>query len=198
MAFEVLVNLVKHATGGHPAFPHQMAFILELPLRKLIHSPSEIADRLQLTVRSEVLEVGPGPGFFSVEIARRVPEGRLELFDLQPEMLLKARRKLERAGLSSVVGYTAGDARELKYPDASFDVAFLVSVLGEVPEPRKCLAMLHRIIRPGGLLSITESLPDPDFYSFSTLRALVEDEGFCFAERFGRSWSYTANFRRPE
>ncbi len=198
MAFEGLTNFIKHATGGHPAFPHQMAFILELPLRKLILSPREIADRLQLRAASEVLEVGCGPGFFSVEIARRVPEGHLELFDLQPEMLEKARRKLERAGLQSVVGYTAGDARELKLPDASFDVAFLVSVLGEVPDPRKCLAGLHRILRPGGLLSITESLPDPDFYRFSALRSLVEEEGFRLAERFGRNWSYTANFRRPE
>lgn len=198
MALEGLVSFFKHVTGGHPAFPHQMSFLLELPLRKLILSPRQIVDRLHLSATSKVLEVGCGPGFFSAEIARRVPEGHLELFDLQPEMLEKARHKIEAAGQSRVVGYTSGDAREMKFSEASFDVALLVSVLGEVPEPRRCLAGLHRIVRPGGLLSITESLPDPDFWSFPTLRSRVEEEGFGFAERFGPRWSYTANFRRPQ
>jgi len=145
-----------------------------------------------------VLEVGCGPGLFSVEVARRLPDGHLELFDLQREMLDKTRSKIEAAGLAKIVGYTQGDARELALPAAGFDVAFLVAVLGEVPEPEKCLRALRRVLRPGGLLSITEHLPDPDFSRFSRLRALVEGEGFDFIERFGRPWSYTANFERPE
>ena len=139
-----------------------------------------------------------GSGLFSVEVARRVPQGHLELFDLQPEMLEKARRKIESAGLEKVVGYTQGDARKLALPKAEFDVAFLVAVLGEVPEPEKCLRALRRVLRPGGLLSITEHLPDPDFSRFSQVRALVEHEGFEFTERFGHAWSYTANFRCPD
>ena len=114
-------------------------------------------------------------------------------------MLERARGKIRAAGLGKVVGYTQGDARRLPFPRASFDVAFLVAVLGEVPEPRKCLRALHRILRPGGLLSITEHLPDPDFSRLSTLRALVEGESFTLEEHFGSPWSYTANFRRsPE
>jgi ubiquinone/menaquinone biosynthesis C-methylase UbiE len=197
MTRKEFANLVKHLVGGHGAFPHQLSFILESRLRRRGLPPGRIVDRLHLKANSEVLEVGPGPGVFSVEIARRVPEGRLELFDLQPEMLERARRKLEAAGLSEVAGYTAGDACEIEFPDGSFDVAFLIAVLGELPEPRRCLERLHRILRPGGLLSVTESLPDPDFSRFRTLRALVEGVGFAFAERFGPAWSYTANFRRP-
>lgn len=143
------------------------------------------------------MEVGCGSGVFSVEVARRVPAGHLELFDLQAEMLARARRKIDAARLGTVVGYTQGDARQLPFPPGSFDVAFLVAVLGEVPEPRHCLRALRRILRPGGLLSIAEHLPDPDFSRLSTLRALVENEGFKFAEHFGPPWSYTANFRRP-
>jgi SAM-dependent methyltransferase len=83
------------------------------------------------------------------------------------------------------------------YRPTDFDVAFLVAVLGEIPEPERCLRALHRVIRPGGLLSITEHLPDPDFSRFSRLHALVGQESFEFTERFGPPWSYTANFRRP-
>jgi ubiquinone/menaquinone biosynthesis C-methylase UbiE len=174
-----------------------MSFILELPLRRLLITPSQLADRLHLQKDSRVLEVGCGSGVFSVEVARRVPDGHLELFDMQPEMLERARRKIQAAGLGKVVGYTQGDARRLGFARASFDVAFLVAVLGEVPEPRRCLGALHRILRPGGLLSISEHLPDPDFSTLSTLRALVEGEGFELEEHFGPPWSYTANFRRP-
>ena len=197
MAFEGFSSWLQHIAGRQPYFPHQMSFILELPLRRLLISPSQLADRLHLKKNSRVLEVGCGSGVFSVEVARRVPAGHLELFDLQAEMLEKARGKIEAAGLGKVVGYTRGDARRLAFPRGSFDTAFLVAVLGEVPEPRKCLRALHRILRPGGLLSITEHLPDPDFSRLPTLRALVEDEGFELEEHFGPPWSYTANFRRP-
>jgi len=198
MALEGFRSWLQHVFGSQSFFPHQMSFILELPFRRLLISPALLADRLHLSSSSRVLEVGAGPGVFSVEVARRVPNGHLELFDLQAEMLDKAKRKIETAGLSSVVGYSQGDARELAFPAASFDVAFLVAVLGEVPEPWRCLQAAHRVLRPGGLLSITEHLPDPDFSSFSRLRSLVEREGFVFIERFGRAWSYTANFSRPE
>lgn len=195
MAFEGFSSWLQHLAGRQSYFPHQMSFILELPLRRLLVSPAQLADRLHLKKDSRVLEVGCGSGVFSVEVARRVPRGHLELFDLQAEMLERARRKIEAAGLGKVVGYTQGDARRLALPRGSFDVAFLVAVLGEIPEPRKCLRALHEILRSGGRLSITEHLPDVDFSRLPTLRTLVEDEGFELEEHFGWPWSYTANFR---
>lgn len=193
-----LADWLKHLVGQKPYFPHQMSFILESPLRRVLVAPAGLAERLHLERASRVLEVGAGSGVFSVEVARRVPAGHLELFDLQPEMLAKCRRKIEQAGLGRVVGYTQGDAEALPFPTTSFDVAFLVAVLGEIPEPRRCLAGLRRILRPGGLLSITEHLRDPDFSRFSTIRRLVESEGFVFEERFGPRWAFTASFRVPE
>jgi ubiquinone/menaquinone biosynthesis C-methylase UbiE len=197
MALEGFSSWLQHVAGRQSYFPHQMSFILELPLRRFLITPSQLADRLHLKKNSKVLEVGCGSGVFSAEVARRVPAGHLELFDLQAEMLERARRKIDAAGLGKVVGYTQGDARRLSFPRGSFDVAFLVAVLGEVPEPRRCLRALHGILRPGGLLSVTEHLPDPDFSRLSTLRALVESEGFELEEHIGPPWSYTANFRRP-
>jgi SAM-dependent methyltransferase len=188
---------LKHLGGRQAYFPHQMSFVLELPLRRLLVTPAQLADRLHLERSSRVLEVGAGSGVFSVEVARRVPDGHLELFDLQPEMLEKCRSKVESASVAGVVGYTQGDAEALPFPPSSFDVAFLVAVLGEIPEPRRCLTGLRRILRPGGLLSITEHLPDPDFSRLSRIRSLVEGEGFAFDERFGPPWAFTANFRRP-
>ncbi len=184
--------------AGRGTCPHQLSFSLDLPLRRFILAPEELAGRLHLTAASRVLEVGCGPGYFSVAVARRVPQGRLELFDVQREMLEKARRKLDRADVSCA-GYTQGDARALPFADGSFDVAFLVTVLGEVPDPAACLRGLYRLLRPGGWLSITEQPGDPDHQPLPVVRALAGQQGFTFVETYRRRGRYyTANFIRPE
>jgi protein-L-isoaspartate O-methyltransferase len=115
-------------------YPHWAAGFLDNPIRRLIDRPAAVVDRLALTGAERVVELGPGPGFYSTEIARRVPQGQLDLFDIQPEMLDRARRNLEDAGCRNV-GYHAGDAsRGFPFPDGQFDVAFLAAVLGEVPD----------------------------------------------------------------
>ncbi len=186
----------KRAQARGATYPHQLAFLLELPLRKLIFSPRQLAARLQLREDFRVLEIGPGPGFFSVEVARRVPRGRLELFDVQREMLAKARRKLERAPLRNT-GCVQGDARTLPYRDATFDVAFLIAVLGEIADPPAGVREVYRVLRPGGLLSVTELPGDPDFTPLDALRTLAEQAGFQFETSFGKPSNFTANFRKP-
>src|SRR5512145_652167 len=76
--------------SGRGAYPHELAFLLTLPLRRLIQPPARLVARLGLAPDARVLELGPGPGYFSVELARAVPRGRVVLYDLQREMLAKA------------------------------------------------------------------------------------------------------------
>ncbi len=123
-------------------------------------------------------------------------QGDLELFDLQQEMLEKARRKLEAAGLHNV-GFTLGDAINLPFGENEFDVVFLVAVLGEVSDPEACLQGIYKILRPSGLLSITEQPGDPDFLPLPVVRSLAEKQGFEFVKNYGKKKNYTANFRKP-
>ena len=189
----MLSTQILKGLARHHYFPHQLSFILESPFRKMIVSPHRLANRLPLTDDSTVLEVGAGPGYFSIEVARRIPNGRLELFDLQVEMLEKARAKLESAKLHNV-RFIQGDAGNLPYEDSQFDLALLVAVLGEVRDRRACLKDLYRVLNQNGTLSVSEHLPDPDFSRLSTVRGLVEQEGFKYIEHFGRPWNYTVNF----
>jgi SAM-dependent methyltransferase len=75
-----------------------------------------VIDGLGLDPAARVLELGPGPGYFSVELARRLPEGRLALFDLQPEMLDKARSALARAGCHDVDFHSGDASDEFPFP----------------------------------------------------------------------------------
>jgi ubiquinone/menaquinone biosynthesis C-methylase UbiE len=173
-----------------------MSFILDFGLRNSILSPQTLASRLALTATSNVLEVGAGSGFYSVEVAHRVPKGHLELTDVQPEMLLKAQKKLEARGLTNVA-YTLTDSGELPFKEFSFDVIFLVTVLGEITDQKAFLREAYRVLKTGGMLSISEHYPDPDFSPVAKVNLLVLKEGFELLEHFGSRWNYTVNFRKP-
>ena len=180
--------------SGRGAYPHELAFLLTIPLRRIIQPPRTLVRRLQLQHDSRVLEVGPGPGYFSAEVAREIPRGRLVLFDLQREMLVKARIRLRRSGAANV-DFAQGDGSRLPFRAASFGVAFLVAVLGEVPDPAACVESLHRVLRPGGLLAITETIGDPDALSQEGLKALMQSKGFEVVELFVDRAGFTATFR---
>lgn len=181
----------KHASP----FPHQAAFIINNPVRRALFKPTGIVDAIGLTGSEHVLELGPGPGFYSVEIARRLTDGRLHLFDLQLEMLEKAKRHLERAGFRDV-GFTVGEAgQDLPFPDDTFDIAFLAAVIGEVPDKRTCIRSLGRVLKPSGRLVFVETFPDPDRLSVSQLRDLVEPERFELVEATGNRWRDIVCFR---
>jgi ubiquinone/menaquinone biosynthesis C-methylase UbiE len=187
--------LHKSRQQGKSPFPHQAAFLINNPIRRALIKPARIIDKLGLTGSERVLELGPGPGFFSVEIARRLTDGRLELFDIQPEMLDKARHQLERAGLTDV-GFTTGQASDgFPFPDNTFDVAFLSAVIGEVPDKPACIRALGRVLKPGGRLVFAELFPDPDRLTVRQLRDLAEPEGFEFVEATGNRWEDIAGFR---
>jgi ubiquinone/menaquinone biosynthesis C-methylase UbiE len=176
--------------------PHQLWFIMDNPVRRLLVNPRQLIDRLELSGSEDALEVGPGPGLFSVELALRLTSGRLEVLELQPEMLARARRKLDRAGCSNV-GFHLGDAGgRLPFPDSCFDVAFLAAVLGEVTDQPACLRSLARVLRPGGLLVVQEFFPDPDRMRVPEIRRLAEPAGFRLLETRGRPWNYTVRLRR--
>jgi ubiquinone/menaquinone biosynthesis C-methylase UbiE len=87
--------------SGRGVYPHELAPILLLPLRRFVLSPEKLIASLHLTPSSRVLEIGPGPGFFSVGVAKAIPDGRLDLVDIQREMLQKARRRVGKAGVSN-------------------------------------------------------------------------------------------------
>ena len=186
---------VFNRLSGQGVYPYELAFLLDLPLRKLILSPQQVADRLHLTSRAQVLELGPGPGYFSGEIARRIPNGRLTLLDIQYEMLDKNRRKLRRAAVANA-RWTQASADALPFTAGTFDVVFLVTVLGEVPEPRACLRAIQPVLRPGGLLSITEMQGDPDALSQAEVQQLARQCGFTLLETFSFFKGFMLNFTK--
>jgi uncharacterized protein len=187
-----MARQVSFGTRKGQIYPHEEAGGLLRSARKLIQPPGRIARRLNLSPEAAVLELGCGPGYFSPEVAKRAPRGTYVLFDFQAQMLRMAASRLPDAGAAPHL--VQGDALSLPFRSGTFDVVFLVAVLGETGDPTACLRQVHRILRPGGRLSISEIRGDDDFIPRKKLRAMARDAGFEHERSHGIGWNYTENF----
>jgi len=176
-------------------YPVEYASLLLNPLRRLIAPPGRLASRLDLKPTDTVLEIGCGPGYFSPTVARRLDRGRLVLFDAQPGMIALAMRRLRQAAATNVAA-VVGSAEQLPFTDQAFDVVFMVTVLGEVPDQAAAMREIARVLRPGGRLSVSEQLGDADRLRQSDLDPVAGHSGLV-AERAWRGLLLqTFNYRK--
>jgi len=154
-----------------------------------------VLDWIDIQPGETVLELGPGPGAFTIPAARRLgTAGKLIAVDIQSEMITQVESRVMVAGLDNVETHIAG-AYQLPLEDNEVDRAFLITVLPEIQDRQKALAELKRVLKPGGILSITEEFLDPDYLFVPETKRLLAAEGFVFATRAGGLWRYTLNFR---
>ena len=176
-----------------------LAMILENPVRRCFFSPAKLLDKVGIAVGMRVLELGPGPGFFTIEAARRLvyseSPGKLYCLDIEPAMIARLKEKVSKDTLENIA-IMVGNGEHLPFKDGSFDLAYLVTVLGEVPDKDRALRELYRVLRPGGVVSISEYLPDPDYPLRRTTIALARRAGFEPFQQFGNFFAYVVNFRR--
>ncbi len=174
-------------------FPHQWAFTLLCPLRNIFFSPSQLIKNICLRNDYCVLEVGCGPGYFSGYVAKELNNGKLFLADIQQEMLNYARRRLEKKGLSNVEYYLC-NGETFDFNDSYFDVIYMVAVIGEVENKIKYIKEFYRILKPGGILSITEIIGDPDKMAIDDLKFLIECCGFSICCKVQNRRNFTITF----
>jgi len=192
LALLKLIYRVMARLGNPIPGPSSVDWLVDNPIRR--RYMRHVLDRIGIHPGETVLELGPGPSTFTVEAARRIgPQGRLIVVGIQPKMIDRVERRLLEAGLTNVelhVGGTYGFPIE----DESIDRAFLITVLPEIPYQSRALDELNRVLKPGGMLSITEEFIDPDYaFPFETVQ-LVEAAGFSRERYFGNFWLYTLNF----
>jgi len=190
----VLKLIAKFMDGYGAPCPASLAWVVNNPIRRWYMRP--VLDRVGISPGETVLEVGPGPGAFTFDAARRLgPTGQLVAVDIQPEMIAKLEHRVDEAGLTNVATHVAS-AYDLPLPDDSVDRAFLVTVLPEIPDQIRALQEIYRVLKPGGLLSVTEEFMDPDYPRRQTTIRWAEAAGFEVEARYG-SWAiYTLNFKK--
>jgi len=131
-----------------------------------------------------------------IPVAQRVlPGGEAVGIDIQPGMIERLKTRADKAGVKNLTAIL-GDATQPHVPEQSFDLVFLCTVLGEIPDRATALSQCYRALKPGGLLSITEVAGDPHYQRRSIVQHLAESAGFQFHSREGRWWFYTATFKK--
>ncbi len=185
----------KKSFSGKGVFPSKYAFTLLIPFRNIFLSPRKLIQRLDIRDDHYILEIGPGPGYFSTHIAKKLKSGRLVLLDIQQEMLDLSKKRLDKRNITNV-DYKLTDGNSLDLESNFFDRVFMVTVIGEVDKKDNYLKEIYRVLKGDGILSISELAGDPDKMSINEIQSLVSAYGFEEIEVYGNKLNYTVNFRK--
>jgi len=138
--------------------PWWLGPLLASPLRRLLQDPAQIVAPL-VREGMTILEPGPGMGFFTLELARRVgPNGRVVAVELQPRMLAGLRRRTAKAGLEARVDArpAAKDALGVRDLAGKVDLVFAFALVHELPDASRFFDEVLRTLAPGGRLLLAE------------------------------------------
>ena len=176
------------------ACPYGQRFWVEAP-HPLI-TRERLREVLAPAPGERILEIGPGTGYYTLDIAEWVGDGTLAIFDIQQEMLDHTMGRARERGVGNVEP-TRGDAAALPYGDESFDAVVLTTVLGEIPDREAAIAEIARVLRPGGRLVVGELFGDPHFTTPRELERLAGGAGLGPMTRNGPWVGYFAHLAKP-
>lgn len=132
------------------------------PARRAWHDPDRILPYLDLRPGSVVADVGCGPGWFTLPLARRVaPGGLVYAIDVEERMLERLSRRIREENLTNVRPVLAEEEDEFPVPSSSCDAALVASVYHEVDPTSSFANEVRRILKPGGLCLVVEWRPEP-------------------------------------
>lgn len=198
-----IIVLVLLATGywwryRSLACPASLSWLVENPYMNAVSGPDKIFQRLHLEEGMKLLDVGSGPGRLALPAAKLVGKsGEVVALDLQSKMLKKLSVRAEDMRLDNIRVVNAG-AGSGKTDKDYFDRALLVTVLGEIPNKNEALMEIYDSLKEGGILSVTEVIPDPHYTTINKVRALCHDAGFKEMDSFGNWVAFTINFMKQE
>lgn len=193
---EVVIRILRRFI--HFPIPAFIARFIDNPIRRRIQPPAKVVDWIDIQNGMQVLEVGPGPGTFTIEAAKRVGEkGKVFAIDIQPTVISKLNSKLQRNRIANVTAKVAS-AYELPFSSNTFDRVFMIAVLAEIPDKKKALFEIKRVLKDNGLLAIGEFLPDPDYPRRKTVINWCEDVGFGLVSRYGSIIHYVLTFKKHD
>jgi ubiquinone/menaquinone biosynthesis C-methylase UbiE len=109
-------------------------------------------------------------------------------------MLARLEQRVTEAGLNNITIKLGDITTGAGLPPDSFDRAWLVTVLGEIPDRAAALRWIYRLLKPGGTLSITEIMGDPHYQRRSVVLRLGQEAGFEPTVYWRNGWAFTQNF----
>ena len=151
------------------------------PLLPLLKNPYRSLETAGLRPGQTVLEVGCGPGFFTIPAAKMVgEEGFIYAIDINPRAIRRVEEKKRKYGMENIRPIQ-GNAANSGLPDNSIDLAFVFGLRYIAGGLGNLVAEMHRILKTGGMLSFEKTTG-----SDHSLIGELGREGFIKAEKKGR------------
>ncbi len=132
-----------------------------------------------LPANAVVADIGTGTGFVAAALAQQARQ--VYAFDASIEMLQVAGRNLSRFGN---VTLELAEGKAIPLPDSSLDGVFANMYLHHTPDPRAAIREMVRLLKPGGVLCIT----DMDAHTNAWFREEMADVWLGFAREDIRKW----------
>jgi ubiquinone/menaquinone biosynthesis C-methylase UbiE len=176
--------------------PQWMANLIDNPFRRIIQQTIDTAVRHGITPGMRVLEVGPGNGTYTIASAKQVgPSGQIVAIDIEPKMIDRLEKKIIENGITNIKARVA-DIYDLPFEASSFDLAYMIAVINEIPDIPAALVEFHRVLKTGGKLVFSELLLDPDYPLSRSLINLVQANNFSLKDKIGNFFYYTLIFEK--
>jgi ubiquinone/menaquinone biosynthesis C-methylase UbiE len=180
--------LVKKVTLYDRAHLKMISLIHDSSYRLFVN-PKRLLVAAGLKAEQTALEVGCGPGFFTVPAAEIVGKnGHLYSLDINPAAVVHVREKVERSRLTNVE-VTQVAAADTGLAAESVDVAFFFGIVHSLKELDPILGEMHRVLRKDGILAVQRSSSSEK----SILNRFTKDGLFHFTGKEARIYKFVKN-----
>lgn len=120
-----------------------------------------ILNKLNVKDNSNILEIGPGPGWIGIWMAKENQTLKITGLELSEDMIRVANKNKNVEGVSDQVSYIHGNAENMhQFPDKSFDVIFGNGTLHHWENPVKIINEICRVLKPNGIFCISDGRRD--------------------------------------
>jgi len=152
-----------------------------------------LIENLPLNATSVVVDLGAGTGYFSVPMAKRIPDGRVLAVDLQPEMLEIIETRQADEGLTNIQTVLASET-DPRLPEASVDLVLIVDAYHEFAWPLEVMQRVAASLKPDGRLYLIEYRGEDRSVPIKPLHKMTEDQAIREMSAAGLSWIETLSF----
>lgn len=151
------------------------------PILTLVRNPYKLLHGAGLKKGQKVVEVGCGPGFFTIPAANIVgDEGHIYAVDVHPRAVDRVKKKIKKAALKNVTPLCV-NASNTGLPSGGIDLAFLFGLRSIAGGFESMIFELHRVLKPGGILSFEKTRGSEEEFIKE-----VEQAGFIYTGKRGR------------
>ena len=142
--------LEKYVPEGIP-FPGTRSYSLFARSRFMKNFYRLVAEDVMHEIRGgKIMDVGTGPGYLPIEIAKLIPNVEVVGIDVSSDMVKIARKNAERARLSDRVKFMVEDANEMSFEDSLFDLIVSTGALHHWKRPLRVINEIYRVLKNGG------------------------------------------------